>query len=85
MRAGRANVRVLRNGQITLPARFRRELGIEQDGFVEIVLEGNGLWLRPVQIVNSEDEPGWAVVSEDINEQSLAELLRAMGEGQRDG
>jgi len=43
-------VRSLRGGQITLPAEFRRKLGIEDDSLLQVTLEADELRLRPVTI-----------------------------------
>src|SRR5438046_2148919 len=42
-------VRSLRNGQITIPIEFRRELGIEADTLVQLTLENGELRLVPVR------------------------------------
>lgn len=43
-------IRSLRGGQITIPAEFRRELGIEDDSLLQVTLEADELRLRPVSI-----------------------------------
>ncbi len=41
-------VRSLRGGQITLPAEFRRELGIDDDTLLQVTLADDELRLRPL-------------------------------------
>src|SRR5438874_13327920 len=41
-------VKSLRNGQVTLPADFRRELGIEPDTLLEVSLGEGSLTITPV-------------------------------------
>lgn len=43
-------VRQLRSGQITIPAEFRRRLGIEEDSVLAITLTGNELHIKPVRV-----------------------------------
>ena len=43
-------IRSLHGGQITIPAEFRRELGIEDDSLLQVTLEADELRLRPVSI-----------------------------------
>jgi bifunctional DNA-binding transcriptional regulator/antitoxin component of YhaV-PrlF toxin-antitoxin module len=38
-------VRLQRDGRITLPAEFLKQLGITDDGLLEVVLDGNALHL----------------------------------------
>ncbi|ACZ39769.1 AbrB/MazE/SpoVT family DNA-binding domain-containing protein [Sphaerobacter thermophilus] len=46
-------IRPLRNGQITIPAEFRRELGITEDSILEITLEDDALRITPLQVRRS--------------------------------
>lgn len=43
-------VRSLRGGKITLPAQFRRELGIEDDTLLQVTLEKDELRVRPMTV-----------------------------------
>ena len=74
-------VRPLRGGQITIPAAFRKELGIGDDTMLRMTL-AEGEWrIKPVQIV----EPGigspglralyeyFAPVREDIKRRGISE------------
>jgi AbrB family looped-hinge helix DNA binding protein len=49
-------VRQLRNGQITIPKRFRDALGLRDDDFLSITIEDDRLELAPVRV--SEKRPG---------------------------
>jgi AbrB family looped-hinge helix DNA binding protein len=42
-------VRPLRGGQVTIPAEFRRELGIDDGTLLQVTLDGEELRLRPVR------------------------------------
>ena len=52
-------VRTLRNGQITIPAQFRRELGIEDDGLLQLTLAKGELRIRPLQLSDSSTGSPW--------------------------
>jgi AbrB family looped-hinge helix DNA binding protein len=51
-------VKPLAKGQITIPARFRRALGIDADTYLRITLEGRRLVLTPVRVVDADEAPG---------------------------
>ncbi len=44
-------IRVLRNGQLTLPAQFRKVLEIQQGDLLDVGLEEDKIILRPVTTV----------------------------------
>ena len=48
-------VKVIRHGQITLPAEFREELDIEEGDYLEAELEGKAIVLRPKVLMDRED------------------------------
>ena len=48
-------VRPLRRGQITIPAEFRRSLGITDDTLLHITLEDGGLRITRVAAVSSSE------------------------------
>jgi AbrB family looped-hinge helix DNA binding protein len=52
-------VRQLRGGQITIPADFRRALGIEQNTVLRMTLEGGELHIRPLQEVETARNTEW--------------------------
>jgi AbrB family looped-hinge helix DNA binding protein len=41
-------VRLLRRGQLTIPAEFRRRLGIKDDTLLQLVLRGDKIEITPV-------------------------------------
>jgi AbrB family looped-hinge helix DNA binding protein len=51
-------VKPLAKGQITIPARFRRALGIDADTYLRITLEGRRLVLTPVRVVDADETLG---------------------------
>ena len=51
-------VKPLAKGQITIPARFRRALGIDADTYLRVTLEGQRLVLTPVRVVDVDETPG---------------------------
>ena len=48
-------VKVIRHGQITLPADLREKLDIEEGDYLEAELEGKAIVLRPQMLLNRED------------------------------
>ena len=49
-------VRPLRSGQITIPAEFRKRLGITEDSVLQMILEEGQLRIVPVRV--TEDAAG---------------------------
>ena len=70
-------VKVKDKAQITLPARLRRALHIEEGDYLEARLEGNRVVLIPQKVV---DRFPMAELSEE-GERMLEESLQAMREG----
>ena len=52
-------IRPLRGGQITIPAEFRRELGITPDSLLQMTLEDGELRLRPVAVTETAAGSPW--------------------------
>jgi AbrB family looped-hinge helix DNA binding protein len=52
-------VRPLRNGQITIPAEFRRALRLEEGVMLQVTLVGDELRLRPVRLAGAESGSDW--------------------------
>lgn len=52
-------VRSLRRGQITIPAEFRRQLGITDDSVLQMTIADGELRIRPVQVVDPEEGSAW--------------------------
>lgn len=48
-------VKVIRHGQITLPADFREELDIEEGDYLEAELSGRSIVLRPKMLLDRDD------------------------------
>jgi bifunctional DNA-binding transcriptional regulator/antitoxin component of YhaV-PrlF toxin-antitoxin module len=53
-------VHPLRSGQITIPAEFRTELGIDQHTLLQIALVGRELRIKPVRVTEAETGSEWA-------------------------
>jgi len=51
-----ANIRQLRGGQITIPAEFRKKLGIEDNTLLRVSVGKGELHIRPVQIDGAADQ-----------------------------
>jgi AbrB family looped-hinge helix DNA binding protein len=52
-------VRSSRNGQITIPAEFRRELGIQGDTPLQLTLTDGELRIKPVPVSNADEGSPW--------------------------
>lgn len=52
-------VRPLRNGQITIPIDFRRQLGIDNTTLLRVDVDGGALRIRPIRVVQEERDPDW--------------------------
>ena len=52
-------VRSLRSGQITIPAEFRKALGIEGDSLLQLTLARGELRIRPVRISEQAQGSPW--------------------------
>lgn len=50
-------VRQLRSGQITIPAEFRRRLGITDASLLQMTLEQGELRIAPLQIASGQGSP----------------------------
>jgi bifunctional DNA-binding transcriptional regulator/antitoxin component of YhaV-PrlF toxin-antitoxin module len=74
-------VRPLRGGQITIPAEFRRALGIDKDTTLQMTLDGRELRLRAVELRDAGAGSPWlkelydefAPVRDDIVRKGLSE------------
>ena len=81
-------VKVIRHGQITLPAGFREELDIEEGDYLEAELEGKSIVLRPKVLLDREDavkalheimsdvQGRTKGISSEVIERELAEAIR---------
>lgn len=52
-------VRQLRSGQVTIPANFRKELGIGEDTLLQMTLDHGELRIRPVQVRAGGEGSAW--------------------------
>lgn len=52
-------VRPLRGGQITIPAEFRKRLGITQESMLRLTLDERGLHITPVQVAETSAGSPW--------------------------
>lgn len=52
-------VRSLRGGQVTIPAEFRRALGIEGDGLLQLTLGRGELRIKPVRVSAEREGSPW--------------------------
>ena len=50
-------VRPLRGGQITIPAEFRRQLGITEQTLLQLTLEAGELHITPVRLTKAAGSP----------------------------
>lgn len=74
-------IRPLRSGQITIPAEFRKRLGIDDDTMLRITLSHGELHIRPVRATERAADASWyrelydyfAPVREEIIERSISE------------
>lgn len=82
-------VKPLAKGQITIPARFRRALGIDANTYLRITLEGQRLVLTPVRVVDADEALGRdytrseleAFFAEDeLDAETVAKVKRFLGD-----
>ena len=52
-------VQPLRSGQITIPAEFRKQLGITKDTVLQLSLSGNELRIKPLSVVDTVAGSPW--------------------------
>ena len=74
-------VRSLRGGQVTIPAAFRKELGIGDDSMLRMTLVDGELRIKPVQVTEAAKGSPWlrelyeyfAPVREEILRRGISE------------
>ena len=84
-------VRSLRSGQITIPAEFRRALGIEADSMLRLTLTEGELRIKPVRVAEQGGGSAWlrelyeqfAPVREELKEHSEREIDGAIDDAVR--
>ena len=52
-------MRSLRNGQITIPAEFRRRLGLQGDSLLQVTLEEGELRIKPLRVSGHSAGSPW--------------------------
>lgn len=52
-------VRPLRGGQITIPAEFRKKLGITDDTMLQLTLDKDQLHMKPVRVTETGQGSAW--------------------------
>jgi AbrB family looped-hinge helix DNA binding protein len=52
-------VRPLRSGQITIPAEFRRQLGITEDSMLQMTLREGELRIKPMRVTETAAGSPW--------------------------
>jgi AbrB family looped-hinge helix DNA binding protein len=92
-------VRPLRSGQITIPAEFRKKLGITKDSVLEVSLEGDMLRITPIQLRPAAKDANWfkelyemfapvrqdaAEMTDDEVDQAIDAAIRASREAHAD-
>ena len=55
-----ALIKVTRNGQITIPAEVRRELGIQEGDYMEVTLKEGVIVISPAQVVDKSQAYFWS-------------------------
>ena len=58
-------IRPLRDGRITIPAEFRRALGITDESLLAVSLEDDGLRIRKVDAAETNGHDAWLSESDD--------------------
>ena len=84
-------VRSLRSGQITIPAEFRRQLGIEGESLLQITLTEGELRIRPLRVTAALPGSPWleelyeqfAPVREEAHQYSEEEINAAIDDAVR--
>lgn len=83
MKQGRPTTRVvrsLRNGQITIPADFRKALGIESDSLLQLTLDQGELRIKPVEVAAPTSGSPWLAEAYDAFADVRNQLARYSGE-----
>ncbi len=70
-------VRALRNGQITIPVEFRRQLGLTEQSLLQMTLVDGELRIRPVQVSQTAAGSPWFKELYDLFAPVREEILAA--------
>ena len=73
-------VRSLRHGQVTIPADFRKELGIESESLLQLTLDQGELRIRPVQVAEPTKGTPWLAEAYEAFAEVRKHLERYSGE-----
>jgi AbrB family looped-hinge helix DNA binding protein len=73
-------VRPLRGGQVTIPAEFRRKLGIGPDSLLEISLVDGELRIKPVSVATTVGGSPWVKELYDLFAPVRAEMAKYASE-----
>jgi AbrB family looped-hinge helix DNA binding protein len=68
--------KVTRNGQMTIPAEMRRELGIEVGDLIELQVVGDHLILVPKKLIDKSQAYFWTAKPQAAERQAQAEIDR---------
>jgi AbrB family looped-hinge helix DNA binding protein len=52
-------IRGLRSGQITIPAQFRKALGIDEESYLEVTLGEGEVRIKPVRVTAQPKDSDW--------------------------
>ncbi len=76
-------VRPLRGGQITIPAEFRKKLGITEDTMLQVILEDHELRIKAVEVRETAQGSPWL---EELYEYfaPVREEIRATGASEQE-
>jgi AbrB family looped-hinge helix DNA binding protein len=66
--------KVTRNGQITLPAKVREELGIEEGDLLEITVEDEKAVLMPKKLIDKSQSYFWTKKWQDAEKEAEADI-----------
>jgi bifunctional DNA-binding transcriptional regulator/antitoxin component of YhaV-PrlF toxin-antitoxin module len=68
-------VRSLRGGQITIPAEFRKRMGIDDETLLKLTLDGTELHVVPVRVAERDEGSDWLKKLYDYYAPVRAEIL----------
>jgi len=70
-------VKITRNGVVTIPAHFRKALGLNEGDYVRAEMKDGAIIFKPVEIVDAED--AWFYTREWQKGEAEVDLERAEG------
>ena len=66
--------KVTRNGQVTIPAEMRREVGIEEGDLIELQVMGDHLILVPKKLIDKSQEYFWTSEWQTAEQKAQADI-----------